>query len=109
MKSENNENRNSSGQSPAAMWGTKKQSTNTKQKNYNYKYKSKSGYNRQNSKSTGKPAVKAAVKPEAKAVVKPSPKSAESWQKAGRKAIQAAPQESCKGCGEKRQKVRLYR
>ncbi|WP_244093039.1 ribonuclease J [Blautia glucerasea] len=59
------------------MWGTKKQSTNTKQKNYNYKYKSKSGYNRQNSKSTGKPAVKAAVKPEAKAVVKPSPKPAE--------------------------------
>ena len=77
MKSENNENRNSSGQSSAAMWGTKKQSTNTKQKNYNYKYKSKSGYNRQNSKSTGKPAVKAAVKPEAKAVVKPSPKPAE--------------------------------
>ena len=76
MKSENNENRNSSGQSPAAMWGTQKQSTNTKQKNYNYKYKSKSGYNRQNSKSTGKPAVKAAVKPEAKAVVKPSPKPA---------------------------------
>ena len=77
MKSENNENRNSSGQSPAAMWGTKKQSTNTKQKNYNYKYKSKSGYNRQNPKSTGKPAVKAAAKPETKAVVKPSPKSAE--------------------------------
>ena len=77
MKSENNENRNSSGQSPAAMWGTKKQSTNTKQKNYNYKYKSKSGYNRQNPKSTGKPAVKATAKPETKAVVKPSPKSAE--------------------------------
>ena len=75
MKSENNENRNSSGQSPAAMSGTKKQST--RQKNYNYKYKSKSGNNRQNPKSTGKPAVKAAAKPTAKAAVKPAPKPAE--------------------------------
>ena len=101
MKSENNENRNSSGQSPAAMWGTKKQSTNTKQKNYNYKYKSKSGYNRQNSKSTGKPAVKAAVKPEAKAVVKPSPKPAE---KLAEKPSRQLPKNPVKGVAKRGRK-----
>ena len=101
MKSENNENRNSSGQSPAAMWGTKKQSTNTKQKNYNYKYKSKSGYNRQNSKSTGKSAVKAAVKPEAKAVVKPSPKSAE---KLAEKPSRQLPKNPVKGVAKRGRK-----
>ena len=101
MKSENNENRNSSGQSPAAMWGPKKQSTNTKQKNYNYKYKSKSGYNRQNSKSTGKPAVKAAVKPEAKAVVKPSSKSAE---KLAEKPSRQLPKNPVKGVAKRGRK-----
>ncbi|MCU6765027.1 ribonuclease J [Blautia ammoniilytica] len=83
------------------MWGTKKQSTNTKQKNYNYKYKSKSGYNRQNSKSTGKPAVKAAVKPEAKAVVKPSPKSAE---KLAEKPSRQLPKNPVKGVAKRGRK-----
>ncbi|MCI7626798.1 MAG: ribonuclease J [Blautia glucerasea] len=87
------------------MWGTKKQSTNTKQKNYNYKYKSKSGYNRQNSKSTGKPAVKAAVKPEAKAVVKPSPKSAEKLaEKLAEKPSRQLPKNPVKGVAKRGRK-----
>ena len=106
MKSENNENRNSSGQSPAAMWGTKKQSTNTKQKNYNYKYKSKSGYNRQEFEKYRQAGCKSCCETRSKGSCKAITKVG---RKAGRKAIQAAPQESCKGCGEKRQKVRLYR